>query len=87
MKQKLKALWLIINSDSFHTFTQKTSGEKIKVTAQGRGDIGDMILVSVALKEAYNNFVDVITEAAVEGGEVHALQEVKKAIGVLEKEK
>ena len=84
--EKYRAIWRIIRASSFHATTQRESGAKPQASAEGYGDIQDMVLMAIELKEAYNGFVDVITHAATEGGELHFLEELKKSLGALEKE-
>ena len=83
--QKLTAIWHIVTSKSFHLFYQRNFGEKVDVIAKGHGGIMDMVLVALSLKEQYNNFVGSISDAAVDGGELHFLEELKKTLGTLEK--
>ena len=84
--QKLTAIWRIITCSSFHLFSQRRNGSEVGLVAEGRGDIEDMVLVAKALKDNYNQFIELINEAATEGGELHALEQLKRAIDTLEKQ-
>jgi len=72
-------------SASATIITQRHEGEEPDTLGFGKGDIRDMVLVSRAMKQSYDRFLDGINQMAAETGDLHALQEIRAAIEELEK--
>lgn len=83
--QKLIAVWRIITSNSATAMTQKHPGCVVDTVSYGRGGLQDMYLMATEIKQIYNGLLKTIEAAAIEGGELHALKEMREAVETLEK--
>lgn len=76
---KLRAIWQVIKSDHVLLFT-KSGYDGVKSFGFGKGSLQAIMLMAVEVKKSYNNMVDMVSNAAVETGELHALNELKEAV-------
>lgn len=80
---KLESVWRLLRSDGYMLFTNK-GYDPVDVMGYGVGDLKQMLSLSIKLKQAYNDMLELSTQAATEAGELHTLNELKKAIEDLE---
>jgi hypothetical protein len=61
-------------------------GVEPDVLGYGAGsDVKDMVLMSRAMKQSYDHFIDMLNQIATETGDLHTLQQLRDAIDTLEK--
>ena len=82
---KITAIWRIVTNKSATLISQKHPGCHIETISYGQGGLRDMYLTALELKQMYNGLLTAIVSAAAEGGELHALTEMKAAIDAMEK--
>lgn len=83
---KLTAIWRVITSKSAHVISQKRPGTEVQTIAFGQGDLRDMVLFAKQIKIIHDSFIQMMNEAAAQAGELHALQELREAVDVIQKE-
>lgn len=86
LKVKLFMVWKVITAKSAQMIYQPVPGDDVGSLGFGQGSLKDLVLFSKELKTMYDNFVNMVNEAAVDAGEVRALEELRDAVGVIEKE-
>ncbi len=84
--KKIRAIWQLIRANQLFLFTQRKTGDDVLALGMGVGDLQDMMLIAIEIKKSYNSMVNMIEQAAVEGGELHLLNELKKTIQEIEKD-
>lgn len=82
--KKLTAIWRVARAKQAYVIFQTHPGSQAYSTGFGRGDLKDLVLMSKELKISYDGFLNMINESAANAGELHALQEVREAVDVIE---
>lgn len=77
--QKLRAVVQILRADHVLIHT-KRGDNPVEPFGFGRGDLATMMLLSVELKKSYENMLRGVNNAAVETGELHALEALRKTV-------
>ena len=80
---KLRAIWRIVKADHILLFTKEGEGS-VQSFGFGKGGLQEIMLMAVEVKKSYNSMVSMLQNAAVETGELHALNELKEAVEKLE---
>lgn len=81
---RLTAVWHVMTSKGVYLLTQRKFGEEPGVEGFGAGDIKDMVLMSRAMKQSYDHFIDMINQVATETGDLHTLQEIRDALDAMQ---
>jgi len=84
LRIKLKMLWLVLRAESVHMTFQYHPSEAFKSLAFGHSSLKDLVLFAKELKVDYDGLIDMINNVAAEAGELHALQELKEAVEVIQ---
>lgn len=77
--QKLRAIWQIITSNSFITFTAG-NGERVSYNSCLNSDLSEAITFTVALRRADKELTATIEETATENGQLQTLHKLKEAV-------
>ncbi len=80
---KFRGIWKLITARQAFLVYEDRDGTD--VWGVGYGNLGTMMALSIEMKKAYNQLLEMITAVAIESGELHALEEMKQAIEKLEK--
>lgn len=86
IKVRLLLAWVVLRSKSVHVIFQQDHGLDPRVIGIGQSDLKDLVLISTEIKRMYDSFMDMINEVAAETGDLHALQQLRDAVQVIEKE-
>ena len=76
---KIRAIRQILSAEHVMLFTKRGEGDIVPF-GFGKGDLSTMMLVAVALKKAYENMLTGVNNAAVETGELHTLEALRKTV-------
>lgn len=76
---KIRAIIQIIRADHVLIHT-KRGDSPVQPFGFGKGDLATLMLISVELKRSYENMLKGVNNAAVETGELHALEALRKTV-------
>lgn len=76
---KIRAIVQILRADHVLIHTKRGDAPVVPF-GFGKGDLATMMLLSIELKKSYENMVKGVNNAAVETGELHALEALRKTV-------
>lgn len=77
--QKLRAIGRIIRAEHVLVHT-KRGDNPVEPFGFGKGDLSTLMLFAIELKKSYENMLTGVNNAAVETGELHALEALRKTV-------
>lgn len=84
--ERFTAAIRVLFSTSAHVTYQQHVGKTPETIGFGKGGLKDLVLMSMALRKAYDNMLDASTEMATETGNLHVLQELRAVLDEMEKQ-
>ena len=76
---KIRAIGQIIRADHVLLHTKRGDSPVVPFSF-GKGDLSTLMLLAVELKKSYENMLKGVNNAAVESGELHALEALRKTV-------
>ena len=76
---KIRAIVQIIRAEHVLIHTKRGNGA-VQPFGFGKGDLSTLMLMAVELKKSYENMIKGVNTAAVETGELHALEALRKTV-------
>lgn len=76
---KIRAIIAIIRADHILLHT-KRGDNPVEPFGFGKGDLAALMLLAVELKKSYENMLQGVNNAAVETGELHTLEALRKTV-------